>query len=664
MTKTDIRSGYYTFSLGEGMKRVVGIGLGLAMVLGGQSVVRGDETAEQDGAYRLGEIIVSAEAESIVESAGTTYRVTAEQIKDQHARTLDEALQLVPGVVIREGAEGTPRIDVRGFRTRHVQLFMNGIPVRNTNDGQFDPTLIPAEIISEIKVTSGGGSVLYGAGGNGAVIDIITKSGVEGVHGVVGGETGEGNSYEGKASVFGSNGKVDFYASAIARNRDEFLLSDDFEPTKDEDGDERENSDRQRESVFGNLSYRPTDATTLGLSLSQFTGENGKPPVTNYDKNDDFTKKIKYERTDDLRSSQVQLGVEHETGGPLDFRGWAYYSTTDTEENGYDDETYTTQEGKNAFHEESETEIYGASTQALYHIGDAAQATLGLTAEEETWSSDADDDNDEDIDTYSIALEYERELTKDIGMVAGYGQHFNERNDGDDNDFSYLLGATYDMSDSTRFKLNHSRKIRFPSVKQLYGEDGNPDLDTEVTYNYEAGVEQQLSAKAEASLTGFIINAEDFIEKDEDDVTRNFQDLKFRGIETDLKFYPVETLRLRFAVTWLDSEDDSDDSDRDELQHRPEWTVNTEARYQFGFGLTAYGSIQHVADQYFYNNDATEKKKLNDITVVNMKLSQAISNTGVEIYGGVSNLFDEDYEESYGLPQPGRMFYAGVEYHF
>lgn len=57
---------------------------------------------------------------------------------------------------------------------------MNGIPIRNSFDGQFDPTLIPAEIITEIKITSGGGSVLYGPGGNGGAIDIITKSGEEG----------------------------------------------------------------------------------------------------------------------------------------------------------------------------------------------------------------------------------------------------------------------------------------------------------------------------------------------------------------------------------------------------------------------------------------------------------------------------------------------------
>jgi len=29
---------------------------------------------------------------------------------------------------------------------------------------------------------------------------------------------------------------------------------------------------------------------------------------------------------------------------------------------------------------------------------------------------------------------------------------------------------------------------------------------------------------------------------------------------------------------------------------------------------------------------------------------------------GANNLLDEDYAESYGLPQAGRMVYAGIEF--
>lgn len=659
------------------MKKSVRTGFSLLALIALQSQAFGADAGPAQGAYRLGEIVVSATPESIVEEAGTMYLVTAAEIKDQGATTLNEALELVPGLIVREGAEGTPRIDIRGFRTRHVQLFINGIPLRDTYDGQFDPTRIPADIISEIKVTSGGGSVLYGAGGNGGSIDIITKSGTDGLHGSAGIEVADGNSYEGKASVYGSSDKVDFYANLTVQDREAFVLSDDFTSTKTESGDDRDNSDRERNSVFTNLSYKATDNTTLGLTLSHMSGENGKPPATNYDKSDPFSKKAKYERIDDIESSLVQVAFAHTTDGPLGIRGWAYYSQTDMEENGYDDDSYTTQDNQGAFHQDTDTSIYGVSTQASYQIGTAASTTLGLTAENESWESEgyenkkdnkvSDLADDRDVQTYSVALEYEREITDKLGLVLGYGHHFQQRDEGDDNDFSYMIGATYALSESTRLNVNHARKIRFPSVKQLYGSDGNENLETEVTYHYEAGVQQNIFADGILGVTGFVINAEDFIEKievDGDDVTLNFQEISIVGIETDLTIYPVDDLMVRLAVTWLDTEDKSDDSARDELQYRPEWKLSAETRYNFDFGLSVYGSVLYVANQYFYDSSQTLKSELDDFAIVNLKFTQRINETGLEVYAGVDNLFDEDYEESYGLPQPGRTLYGGVEYRF
>ena len=86
----------------------------------------------------------------LVEDVGTTRRVDEEDIRQESARTLDEALVRQPGVVVRTGADGVPRIDMRGLRTRHVLLLVDGIPVRNTEDGQFDPTMIPIEIIEDV----------------------------------------------------------------------------------------------------------------------------------------------------------------------------------------------------------------------------------------------------------------------------------------------------------------------------------------------------------------------------------------------------------------------------------------------------------------------------------------------------------------------------------
>ena len=86
---------------------------GLLMVVAAAFPLYAQESGA--GTYRLGEVVVSA-PQSGVEAVGTVHTVTAAEIQERGARTLDEALSLVPGLFVRTGGAGTPRIDIRGFR--------------------------------------------------------------------------------------------------------------------------------------------------------------------------------------------------------------------------------------------------------------------------------------------------------------------------------------------------------------------------------------------------------------------------------------------------------------------------------------------------------------------------------------------------------------------
>jgi outer membrane receptor protein involved in Fe transport len=55
---------------------------------------------------------------------------------------------------------------------------------------------------------------------------------------------------------------------------------------------------------------------------------------------------------------------------------------------------------------------------------------------------------------------------------------------------------------------------------------------------------------------------------------------------------------------------------------------------------------------------------LDDYTLVDLKLDQGFFEKRLHVYLGVDNLFDQDYEEAYGFPRPGRTLYAGAELRF
>jgi outer membrane receptor for ferrienterochelin and colicins len=107
--------------------------------------------------------------------------IYARDIEAIGARTLDDVLQLVPGLHV--GVSALSRLDsVYYFRGLHtgfnpqVLLMLNGVPIQNAVQGG-RPTLfrLPVAGIDRIEVIRGPGSAVYGADAYAGVINVITK---------------------------------------------------------------------------------------------------------------------------------------------------------------------------------------------------------------------------------------------------------------------------------------------------------------------------------------------------------------------------------------------------------------------------------------------------------------------------------------------------------
>jgi vitamin B12 transporter len=640
------------------------------------STLAADEPLEKG--YELGEVVVSAHAGG-VEAIGTVITITADDLRDSGARTLDDALELVPGVYVRTGAAGTPRLDIRGFRTRHVQLLFDGIPINDTFDGQFDPTTIPVEHIARIKVTTGGASVLYGPGGNGGVINIVTKAGLGKMQCSAIGEAGSGDTYLARVSLSTASDKARFYISSSPLTTDGYPVSGELNTTGSESGGQRDNSDRKRLHLFASAGFDLSDSTQVGVTFNRFQGEHGVPAVVNYDKNDPFTKKPKYDRVDDLTGYAVQAAMGHAGEGPVSVKGWVFLNSLDQEDNRYDDAGYDTQVANGARHTAATTRAVGVNLQLRYATPRSGAFTLGLGGEADRWEAvgfsvgkkdvRTDLDQAEAVQIYSAALQYEVTPASGLAMAAGLGHNIQTRTGADNaSDFTYMLGGRYAFSPQTRIRASHARKVRFPSIRQLYDPTaGNTDLKAERSLHHEVGLEWDAARDVQVTAAAFLVNARDFIEKDETDLYRNFEDYRYRGLEIATRIQPTERLKVSTAYAYLHSENRSADSEREELQNRPGDKVSLEATYRFRFGIAAHASLLHVADQVFYDNDGKlprEKKNLDAFTLVDAKLSYGARQVGLQIYAGVDNLFDTNYEQSYGLPRPGRTYYVGAGHRF
>jgi len=338
-----------------------------------------------------------AQSDRIVEQVTTVDEVTAAQIERSGARTLDEAIRLMPGVFVLNGGDGVPRIDIRGFRTRHVTLLIDGVPFGASVDGQFDPRAIPVENIARIKVTRGGGSVLYGPGGNAAVIDIITRSAGPGLHGTATGRVGIGKERDGSVTASYGSSTVRSFVSASMFEQDAYHLSNGFQPTTLQPGHERINSDREDRAFYANSEWKPSDTVTWGVSVNYRNGEYGKPPTTYGPRNmmggctyapcSDFAAGTRFERVDEYDSVSLQTSGLIKLGGGLSLRPTAYYNGLDELTNRYDDPTYEKQTAQGSFREDASSGVFGGGFQLMQKFK-SSLLTIAADAHRESWDAD------------------------------------------------------------------------------------------------------------------------------------------------------------------------------------------------------------------------------------------------------------------------------------
>lgn len=125
--------------------------------------------------------IATGSVTPIDRAPATAYVVTASDIRNMGARTLDDVLASVPGIHV--SASSLNRLDsvysIRGIHTGfnpHVLLLLNGVPVQYSLQSS-RPMLLRLSMagVERIEVIRGPGSAIYGADAYAGVVNVITR---------------------------------------------------------------------------------------------------------------------------------------------------------------------------------------------------------------------------------------------------------------------------------------------------------------------------------------------------------------------------------------------------------------------------------------------------------------------------------------------------------
>jgi outer membrane cobalamin receptor len=659
-------------------------------------------------------VIVTAELAK-PESATTIAEVTAAQIQSRNVNNIGEAFELLPGVQFRQArSKNEQQVTVRGFEQEKVLILMDGIPVSIPYEGQLNLADIPVQNIASIKLIKGVSSTLYGANGMGGVINVITKQGTE--------KPSVSAQYEGSQYATHNiqlghgwkKGPFSYYAAFSHRESNGYPLAETFtlpqsvlnsmasapsnpstNPNVPLAADEhsRDNADYERNAFTFTGTLALGSKNTLGVSFERYDNEYGAPPVPIYREN--RSRRLfyfpRYWRFTDWNRTMVKV------------RG--FYDMYDNVLDIYDGPTYTTQ---NRISPPSGNTLYD-DYDAGFNIygywkgipGNELRAALNFRRDvHRSTSATPPPAGPTDIlssDTTSIGVEDEIRLGSKFSVTPGFSFDFLDKRQrlqasvdqtpGEDiSSFSPQIGFRYAPSNKLSFYGSIGRKIRFPTMRNLYADGvvgplGNPDLKEESTINYEAGASVVVSPKVELGGAFFYSHIENMINFD--NMIGRFEQYPrayISGLELTATGNITEATRVLLSYTYMHSRvlDPVTINNSyvptlvyspEELPYRPAHQFDLEINHRFNFGLDANFNGMYVSEATYYNHAdpasnlamIASKVKLTDYFLANAKLTQKVKG-GFSIYFAMENMLNKQYETLYLYPAAGRTYRGGLRF--
>lgn len=142
-----------------------------------------DKPVSLENLFNIKVTVASKKVEKISDAPGIIYVVTHDEIQRTGAITLKELLNQVPSLGLSSMATISRSVIVmRGENTKanssHILFLINGRPIREVSEGGSAGDVIesfPVNIIEQIEVIRGPGSVLYGSDAFSGVINIKTR---------------------------------------------------------------------------------------------------------------------------------------------------------------------------------------------------------------------------------------------------------------------------------------------------------------------------------------------------------------------------------------------------------------------------------------------------------------------------------------------------------
>lgn len=591
------------------------------------------------------------------------YVITREEIQNQGARTVREALRYLPGLNV-DGTVGTEvnalsSAFIRGSNTAQVLVLLDGRPINNLATGGFDLSEITTEIVERIEVIPGGGSTLYGSSAIGGIINIITTG------------TPDKPTYSARVEV-GDNG-LNTQSLTVGTKNDQvgFLVS--YNRTQAQNDairtvpevnfrDRFPNSDTLYNNVRLQFTLTPSDRTLLRFNsayLSKNQGVPGGVPVPGTIGAFNLLNPQARRFTDELFTD---LTLEQKLGQGNDSLLTARVFYDSLYSRNFDPFTpfvapifddRQTSIGFQVQHRwqfaPNQTLVYGFDYRSTRNI----QENLGGVP---TPPLDAS------ISQGALFAQYAWEFAPGSALSAGLRQDFNSLVNGSVT--SPAVGLKVAVTPSTTLRANYIRNFRVPTAVELFSPNpfflGNPNLQPEIGNSYDVGLDQKLGDIGLLRFTYFVNEIANLVAFNFAQSTfENIGQVRATGVEVSLDVQVVPNLFLSANYTNTDPRITADSNPAivgREVSFRGRDILNLGLSYRTPEGWFA-GLFYRTVSSTFTNN--TNTQFLDGFSTVDFRFRVPLTRN-LSFDGGVENIFDERFQLFPGFPNLGRSLRAGV----
>lgn len=645
-----------------------------------------------DGAVRVftaGEVVVTGK------KSDSSERVSASEMQKLDRMNLSDTANILPGINLGNlGGRNEGMVYVRGFDMRQVPLYLDGIPLYVPYDGYVDPNRFLTMNLSEVNVSKGLTSVLYGPNTLGGAINMVSRKPEKRIEGNVkaGGSFGNDqiDALFSSVNIASNQGLWYVQAGWSLLDREFRPLSESFDATGTEDGGERNNSDTRDRNATVKVGYTPNATDEYTLTFNSQHSTKGVPVYAGHNP----TQAVRYWRFGNWDKTSLYYIGRTSLGKKSYLKTRAYFDNYYNTLESYDNNSYTTQNSSKAFSSRYDDHTFGGSVEYGTTVLENNLLKLALH-DKYDMHNEIGDTGEEPLkfedNTFSLAAENTWTASGNLSLIAGVRQDFRstiKAQEFADTAHTVIRGFQLEDNQATnaqialveRFNDQHeltaylARTSRFPTLKDRYSYKlgkamPNPELDPERSLNY--GLDYHFRPTEQFSCRASIYQSklDDTIQSVSNvsynaststwlSQTQNTGKSTFSGFEYSADWQPERWLKVNTAYSYIDRQNDSNpslvftDVPRHKvsgylqlLQKQNTW-VMVEAEYDSERYSTSDG--KYTAGAYGLVN-----------LRMNVGLTEALS-----LRAAVSNLFDRNYEVSEGYPEPGREYSLSMAYAF